>query len=298
MNIGLLVSGGARLGNYWKTFLKELGVQLVLPTLSDEECLKIGQESLPTESATVQLALGRILAMGRVEAVIIPSFDAVSVDPWNSDFSQLLTRRISGLPQLIEVPDFYPEPDDEQSIEAKAAELGISLTHNAGMVRRALDKAKPFLTAPRQEPLRLNEAGKTSVALIGPRSFLHEPVLSAHLYKILSEEDCYPIPWVALREEEVLARSKRTEAKEAPLGEQSLFGALSLLAGKSTVRGSLLLAAARDGATAAVLERLSRSTRKPTFILQELDTNTEASLRQWLRELHSPQSNSPVAQEP
>lgn len=262
MKIGLLAPGGARLTAYWSTFLRELGVNLAQPHVTEAEALRLGQQSLGQESSVVQLSLGRILALGRVDAVVVIRGVAVTGDAWNEAPTELLPRRISGLPALL------PVPDSGNDIEETATELGLRLTRNAGMVRRALDKARPHLTEQRREMPPLSHAGRATVAVIAPRALLSEPLLMGELPAQLAELELYPVYSASLPLPEVLSRAERMEKNEtAPAGERELFGALSLLMGKGAVRGALLLAPQHDTATLAALQKLAAQTHKPTLVL-------------------------------
>lgn len=262
MKIGLLEPGGARLTPYWATFLRELGLELTPPMVPDAEALRLGRQSLPGESSVVQLSLGRVLAFGRVDAVLVPAGVAVTGDAWGEAFTELLPRRISGLPALISVPD------GGEGLEEAATEVGLRLTRNAGMVRRALDKARPLLAGPRQDMPALSRAGCDTVAVIGPRALLAEPILLGDLHAALEAAGLHAVYSSELPLAEVLARSERLEnAAQVPAGERELFGAASLLGGKSAVRGLLLLAPQQDGATRAALEKLASKLHKPTLVL-------------------------------
>ena len=145
MKVGLLEMLGARHGRYWAAFLKELGVEVARPALPAGEAWRLGQASLPEEPVQVQLALGRILELGRVDAVLVPRTAPVRDDPWGEALTDLLPRRISGLPALIPLPDGGPE------MVAAALDLGQGLTRNPARVRLALERVKPLAAEKREE---------------------------------------------------------------------------------------------------------------------------------------------------
>lgn len=261
MKVGLLESRAARLNAYWAAYLKELEVQVTRPSLPAEEALALGRESLPGESLLVQLALGRILALGRVDAALVPQWPAVPGDAWAEAFTDLLPRRISGLPTLLTVPDGGPE------LEGAAAEVGLRLSQNAGRVRLALEKVRPKAKAARTEMPLLSRAGQATVAVIGPRALLAEDTLVAGVRPALEALGLHAVFSHELPSEDVMKRAERMEnAAQVPAGERELFGAASLLAGKSAVRGLLLLTPARDGATQAALGRVAARMHKPTLL--------------------------------
>ncbi|WP_019588792.1 hypothetical protein [Deinococcus apachensis] len=262
MKVGLLDVLGARYGRYWAAFLKELGVEVAQPALPAHEAWELGQASLPDEPVQVQLALGRVLELGRVDAVLILQTAPVRDDPWGEALTELLPRRLSGLPQLIALPDGGPE------MTAAALELGQQLTRNPGRVRLALERVKPLAVGGREEMPTLSRGSRVTVAVIGPRALLGDPDLSVGLRAALEEVGLHGVYSPDLPASQVAARGERMErAETAPAGERELFGALRLLEGKSAVRGVLLTAPARDAAHRRVLERLARGTHKPALVI-------------------------------
>ncbi|MFD1731535.1 hypothetical protein ACFSC4_11460 [Deinococcus malanensis] len=218
MKVGLLESRAARLGGYWAAYLKELGVEIVTPSLPDAEALALGQESLKGESLPVQLALGRILALDGVDAVLMPQWAPVQGDAWSEALGELLSRRISGLPNMI------PVPDGGEGLESAAAEVGLRLSQNAGGVRLALERARIHAAGPRQEMPPLSVASRVTVGVIGPRTLLAEDVLgelraaldALGLHAVYSHE--LPLP-------EVLKRAERMQgADTAPQASVSCSG--------------------------------------------------------------------------
>lgn len=263
MKVGLLNSRAARLSGYWSAFLKELGAEVATPALTEAEALALGQESLSTEPLTVQLALGRILSLERVDAVLIPEWTAVSGDAWGEALTELLPRRISGLPALL------PVPDSSERAETVANELGFRITRNAGRVRLALEKVRPLLSSPKVQTPALSRASQATVAVIGPRHLLGEDILTADLRPALENLGLYPVFSDQLPLADVLQRAERLEnAAKVPAGERELFGAASFLSSKGAVRGLILVAPARDGATSAALKRIAQKMHKPTLLLE------------------------------
>lgn len=263
VKVGLLDRLGVRHTAYWAAFLAELGIEVVTPALPLAEAVALGRESLPDEPLQVQVALGRILELGRCDVVLLPETSAVAQDAWGEALAELLPRRISGLPTLLTVPD------SAEQLRGAAADLGQKLTHNAALVRLALDRVK--LPSPREDMPLLAQGSRVSLGIIGPRSLVGDRELTLPLRQYLESLDCHPV-WAAdLPVTQVLTRAARMEnAQNALLGEKELFGALKLLEGKSAVRGFVLLAPARDGAMRRALEKLK--THKPTLLL-ELDAD-------------------------
>ncbi|MHA0035598.1 hypothetical protein [Deinococcus sp. PESE-13] len=265
MKVGLLNSPAAPLTPYWAAYLKELGVPTQTPALGDAEALALGAQSLPGESPVVQLALGRILALDRVDAALLPEWPAVAGDAWGEALSELLPRRISGLPTLLPVPERTGELD---ALEAQAAALGLRLSQNPGGVRLALERVRLLAQPARTDLPALSRASRTTVAVIGPRPLLQEPVLAAGLRPALEALDFYPVFSYEVPHADALRRAERMEqAHKVPAGERELFGAASLLAGKGAVTGLVFVAPARDGATQAALQRIADKLHKPALHL-------------------------------
>lgn len=266
MKVGLLESRAARSNAYWAALLKELGVEVATPAVPDDEALALGRESLPDEALGVQFALGRILALGRVDAVLVPHLPELGGDAWGEAFTELLPRRIAGLPTLIDVPD------GGSATEGIATEVGLRLTQSGGGVRRALERIRSLTSGPREELPALARASRATVAVIGPRALLAEPLLSGGLRPALEDLGLHPVFSHTLPLADVMKRAERMEnAGKVPGGERELFGAASWLAGKSAVRGLVMAVPARDGAAAAALKRLAARLHKPT-----LTVNVEA----------------------
>ncbi|WP_102126034.1 hypothetical protein [Deinococcus planocerae] len=269
MKVGLLNSLGTRHARYWAALLRELGVETVTPSLPTGEALALGRESLPGEPVQVQLALGRILELGRVDAVLVPRAAPVANDAWGEALTELLPRRLSGLPTLI------PLPEGGDEMAAAAMDLGQRLTRNPGRVRLALERVKPLASGGREEMPALSRASRVTVAVIGPRALLGDPDLGGGLRSALEGLGLHPVFSSELPASQVAARGERMERATAPAGERELFGALKLLEGKSAVRGVLFASPARDGAHRAALNRLAGQTHKPALVIDVDGGQTE-----------------------
>lgn len=264
MKVGLLQRPGTRYGRYWQTFLKELGLEVQDVTHSPAELYRVGRDSLPDAPVTVQLALGQVLAQERLDILLVIDSPAVPQDAWGMALTELLPRRISGLPQLLRVPDGGPD------LESAATELGQRLSHNAGLVRLALDKVRPFAKPPRLEMPPLSMASRATIAVIGLPSVLEDDFLMSDLRAKLAELSLHAVYASHLPPDQVETRGLRgQDGRGRPLeaGERDLFGAQNLLEGKSAVRGLLYLVAERDAATHEALLRLQQKAHKPTLLL-------------------------------
>ncbi|GGJ84336.1 hypothetical protein GCM10008939_30290 [Deinococcus aquiradiocola] len=249
---------GARPLQFWEAFLRELGVEVALPTLPPQELYALGRESLPTEAAHIQYLLGRVLELQRSDLILLPRPLPVAQDAWGEALDELLPRRISGLPALQLIPD------DGAAALASAAELGQRLTHNPGLVRLALDRVRP-LSAPLKEAMpRLNVASRPTVAVLGPPALLADPFLSGPLRERLDALELNGVFGTDLPASQVTERAERFG--DAPAGQRWLNGTQGLLEGKSAVAGLLYVHPERDVAWQQALSRMARKARKPAAV--------------------------------
>lgn len=263
MRVAVLTTPQARYAEYWRAFLAALGLEVAQPLAPFETWLEAGRGSLPREPLGVQLALGEILSLGtQVDAVLVPQGLPLRNDAWSGEFAELLPQRIAGLPTLMAIPD------DAPSLASAAAELGQRLTGNPALVRRALQQVQPLGQAERREEWpSLGTASRVSVGVIGPRSLLAHPELSAGLWRAIGELGLYPVSAHTLPASQVAQRGERLTDPKALAGDRWLYGAARLLEGKGAVAGLILVSAAQDAGTQAALERLATELHKPTLRL-------------------------------
>ena len=250
---------GARPQQFWEAFLRELGVEVALPTLPPHESYALGKESLPSEAAHLQYLLGRVLELQRTDLILLPGLLPVAQDAWSEALGELLPRRISGLPALQIVPG------DGAAALSAAGELGQRLTHNPGQVRLALDRTR-LLSQPLKEAMpRLSVASRPTVAVLGPPALLGDPYLSGPLRERLEALELHPVYASDLPASQVHERAERFG--DAPAGQRWLNGAQGLLEGKSAVRGFLYVYPERDVAWQQALDKMARKGRKPSAVL-------------------------------
>lgn len=271
MRVAVLTTPQARYAEYWRAFLTALGVELAQPRAPFDTWLQAGQGSLPQEPLGVQLALGEILSLGmQVDAVLVPQGLPLRNDAWASNFAEVMPQRIAGLPTLI------PVPDDAAALPQAAAELGQRLVGNAATVRRALQQVQPLGQPERREEWpNLQTASRVSVGVVGPRSLLAHPELTAGLWQALGSLGLYPVAAHTLPASQVALRGERLDDTKAQVGDRWLYGAARLLEGKGAVSGLILVAPERDAAAQASLERVAASLHKPTLRLTVDQGQTE-----------------------
>ena len=258
MKVGLIGVSGARPLEFWEAFLRELGVEVALPTLPPHELYALGKESMPSEAAHLQYLLGRVLELQRSDLVLLPPLLPVAQDAWGEALADLLPRRISGLPSLQIIPD------DGPAALSVAGELGQRLTHNPATVRLALDRARP-LSQPRKEAMpRLSVASRPTVVVLGPPALLADPYLSGPLREQLNALELHGVYGSDLPASQVWERAERFG--DAPAGQRWLNGAQGLLEGKSAVRGILYVYPERDVAWQRALSRMAKKARLPSAV--------------------------------
>ncbi|MFC4456275.1 hypothetical protein [Deinococcus sonorensis] len=290
MKVGLISTFGARQFGFWEAYLNELGVELMLPALSASEVYEVGRQSLQDEPPQVQLALGRVLELERADLILLPALAPVAQDAWGEAFAELLPRRLSGLPPLQTLPDGGPE------LSGEAARLGQRLVHNAARVQRALERVRPLAQPPRSAMPPLTAPGRQTVLVIGPRALLAEPFLAGQLREQLDALGLHAVYSSDLPPEAVLERAQRYGP--APLGQQLLQGAQSLLEGKAAVKGLLYVAPERDVAHQQALQRLAAGTHKPhATLLLSPETTDYSELERFRDRLAVGASARPVAEE-
>jgi hypothetical protein len=259
VKVGLVDLSGARPRLFWEAFLRELGVEVALPTLPPHELYALGRESLPNEAAHLQYLLGRVLALQRSDLLLLPELLPVAQDAWSEALGELLPRRISGLPTL------QVTPSDPAALLSAAGELGQRLTHNPGQVRLALDRVRPLAQPLKETMPRLSVASRATVAVLGPPVLLDDLYLSGPLREQLEASGLHPVFGTDLPGAQLQERAERYG--DAPAGQRWLNGAQGLLEGKSAVRGLLYVYPARDVAWQQALDKMAKKARLPTALL-------------------------------
>lgn len=253
---------GSRYLRFWEPYLADLGVDVARPTLPKRDAYELGRESLPGEAPPVQLALGRILELSqasRADAVLMPERTSVAGDPWGAAFADVLSRRVSSLPALL------PVPASGDAAASAATELGVRLTGNPGLVRRALDRRRPLLTPPRETMPNLTAASRHTLAVIGPEDLLGEPFLLGTLPAELEALSIHAVFSTQVPRDILAERGLR--AGGATPAEREFVGAFQTLEGKGPVRGSILAVPTSAAAYRTFAEKVAKTAHKPVLVL-------------------------------
>lgn len=269
MNVAVLENAAETTSSYWRNFLQEIGLNLVEQEISDTEALEIGQQSLLDEPLSVQLALGRLLALqtNNADIVVVPQWEGVFGDVWAEALSELLPRRISSLPKLLSVPN---EQSPLEALEKAAVAVGLQILPNGSVVKTALAKVRPLAQA-KQKSIQwptLNIASHSTFGVIGARTLLQEELLVTELHNKLAELQVHAVYGHQLPTKDLLKRAERLENwQKRTLGDLLTFGAASALGAKSVVRGLIFVHSAGDAATQAAQQRLVQKLHKPQLFL-------------------------------
>jgi hypothetical protein len=253
-----------RYGAFWEHFLPLLGAEVVKPQASLAESLAQGQHLLADAPASIQLFVGRVLALvGRCDAMIVPKLSSGEPDgdPWNADLALVLRHRLT-LPPLWAVP----LASDEQVIGA-ASRWGQEICQNNHLVRRSLERSEHLLRpAHLPEPL-WSRASQHTIALIAEPTLLEQPFLWPDLRDGLAAAQLHPLSALDLTREQVLARGAQAWPDLSLDIEREIAGALAVLAAKPTVRGLVFLLQPRSGLN-GFFKRLAKRQRLPQISLE------------------------------
>jgi hypothetical protein len=260
-----------RYGTWWTTFLEGIGIDVVLPKASFADSLKVGQNSMPDEPATMQLLIGRVFELStEVEALLIPNVNpgaepgtrGAALEPWLVDLPIMLAQRFS-LPTIYDIPARL-EPNETT---LSAVRLGQTLIGNAQVVRRSLDKIQASLkpTHP-PEPL-WQYAGRTTIGLVADPLLLEQPFLIADTIAALENAGLHPIPISTMPRARATEEGKRINPHLLEI-DHEMIGSAKLLSAKAAIRGLVYISQPNAAAHRRLLERSAFNTKKPTLLLE------------------------------
>jgi hypothetical protein len=260
-----------RYGTWWTTFLEGIGIDVILPKASFADALKVGQNAMPDEPATMQLLVGRIFELStEVEALLIPDVNpgaepgtrGAALEPWLVDLPTMLGQRFS-LPTIYKVPARLETTETTLS----AVRLGQTLTGNAQVVRRSLDKIQSSLK-PSQTPEPLWQyAGRTTIGLVADPLLLEQPFLIADTLAALENAGLHPIAISTMPRARATEEGKRINPHLLEI-DHEMIGSAKLLSAKAAIRGLVYIAQPNAAAHRRLLERSAFNTKKPTLLLE------------------------------
>jgi hypothetical protein len=260
-----------RYGTWWTTFLEGIGMDVVLPKASFADALKVGQNAMPDEPVTMQLLIGRVFELStEVEALLIPDINpgaepgtrGAALEPWLVDLPTMLATRFS-LPTIYKVPARL----ETSETTSAAVRLGQTLTGNAQVVRRSLDKIQASLK-PSQTPEPMwQHAGRTTIGLVADPILLEQPFLIADTLAAFEQAALHPVFITSMPRARALEEGKRINPNLLEI-DHEMIGSATLLASKAAIRGLVYITQANTPAHHKLLERSAANTKKPTLILE------------------------------
>jgi hypothetical protein len=260
-----------RYGTWWTTFLEGIGIDVVLPKASFADSLKVGQNAMPDEPATMQLLIGRVFELStEVEALLIPNVNpgaepgtrGAALEPWLVDLPTMLAQRFS-LPTIYNVPARL-ETSETTGI---AIRLGQTLTGNAQMVRRSLDKIQANLKPSHIPEPMWQYSGRTTIGLVADPLLLEQPFLIADTLTALETAGLHPIPISTMPRARAIEEGKRITPYLLEI-DHEMIGSATLLAAKAAIRGLIYIAQPNAAAHRRLLKRSAHNTKKPTLTLE------------------------------
>ncbi len=266
MNIGLPDTFRfERYAPFWNAFFKELGINTLQPKRLLEESLEVGRNLMADEPVHVQLFVGRTLELiPHVDALLIPDLNPNSqlgnvLDPWAADLAAIIGRRLS-LPRILSVPAQLKR----DVVTRSAIQHGQMLTHNAQLVRRALDRSTGLLkAAPISDP-HLERASMTSVAVVGDPLLLETPWLWRSAKQVLKDAALHTILQPDWDKEQAIEATARILGPWLETERETLGTALQL-SSKAAVRGVVIVTSARSNAHLRLAEEIKGRVHKPSI---------------------------------
>ncbi len=246
-------------------------MDVVLPQASFEDALKVGMNAMPDEPATMQLFIGRVFELStQVEGLLVPDVNpgaepgtrGAALEPWLVDLPTMLGQRFS-LPTIHKVPARL----DAKETTSSAVRLGQTLTGNAQVVRRSLDKLQAALKPSNaQEPL-WQHAGRTTIGLVADPLLLEQPFLIKNTLLALEQVGLHVVPITAMPRARAIEEGKRINPHLLEI-DHEMIGSAKMLAAKASVRGLIYVAQANAISHQKLLERSAFNTKKPSLILE------------------------------
>jgi hypothetical protein len=267
VKIGLLKTLAPQTMIFWEHFIKELGLEVILPELSNLEAMELGAGSLPEEASFIQLMVGQALELvERSQVIAVPQLELDNdlqdnPQPWLIDPVGVLARRLSmGNVTALTVYG------DAEEIRKSAFAVGNKWTHSPAVVKRAWEKSAHLLKRPHVVP-QMILADQANVLVIAAPMLLEEGFLLANLPQVLQDTHLHPTYSHSLEHKVCLDFYPRTKLELSLDLERAQAGAQALLEGKAATKGILYVVAQGDAAGLMFARKLQRIARKPTLIL-------------------------------
>jgi CoA enzyme activase uncharacterised domain (DUF2229) len=267
---------------FWEAYLGTLEIEVVKAKADFEQSLDAGSRLMPSEPATIQLFVGRVLELADigVDAIIVPDLNpgaepgekAGRADPWAVDLASVLAQRVS-LPTLEAVPVYLSDPTSSIAVR-----LGQAWTQNTRIVQRGLDRAQLYLKPARTPEPNWNYAGRKTIGIIGEAGLLEQPWLWREAKLALEAAGLHAVLSTQLPRERLIEAGKKRRSDLTLETDLELVGAAISLEGKGQVRGLISLRQPNANMHAILADEVLRKAHKPTLALSFDDAELQQKL--------------------
>jgi hypothetical protein len=267
---------------FWEAYLNTLEIEVVKAKADFEQSLDAGSRLMPSEPATIQLFVGRVLELADigVDAIIVPDLNpgaepgekAGRADPWAVDLASVLAQRVS-LPTLEAVPAYLSDPTS-----GIAVRLGQAWTQNTRIVQRGLDRAQLYLKPARTPEPNWNYVGRKTIGVIGEAGLLEQPWLWREAKLALEAAGLHAVLSTQLPRERLIEAGKKRRSDLTLETDLELVGAAISLEGKGQVRGLISLRQPNANMHAILADEVLRKAHKPTLAIQFDDAELQQKL--------------------
>lgn len=259
-----------RYGHFWQALVESAGLTAVFADPGAVRERLVAPELAHVPALAFRVAAAQALVLAECDALVVPRLvretrvaRGAGQDPWVMDFGGSLRSTLPGMQALTAVPSWFDE-----SVESLAFEFMQAQLHDAALVRRALDRTRPYARAPRvAAPNLVRLPGQTrTVALLG------QPwLVTDALEKLASRPGEHVVGQHRLDPEELREEGLREDARLVD-SDAEVLGAARMLGRRSAVSLLRLVVDEGSGSDAWLARRVGRGAHKPFEVvtLQEL----------------------------
>jgi CoA enzyme activase uncharacterised domain (DUF2229) len=267
---------------FWEAYLNTLEIEVVKAKADFEQSLDAGSRLMPSEPATIQLFVGRVLELADigVDAIIVPDLNpgaepgekAGRADPWAVDLASVLAQRVS-LPTLEAVPAYLSDPTSSIAVR-----LGQAWTQNTRIVQRGLDRAQLYLKPARTPEPNWNYAGRKTIGVIGEAGLLEQPWLWRETKQALEAAGLHAVLSTQLPRDRLIEAGKKRRSDLTLETDLDVVGSAITLEAKGQVRGLISLRQPNANMHAILADEVLRKAHKPTLALSFDDADLQQKL--------------------
>lgn len=265
----------------WKSFLEDLGAEIVLSDFTSKKILDEGVKSCVEEACLpVKLYYGHILNLkDKVDYLFVPRFTSVSkneyICPKFGGLPDMIRHSVKGLPKIIDT-EINLRKDKSNSLTA-AIIIGSYFTNDISKIRRAYRKAlndyKEFRSTVKQgilpcdlldrkmRVLKKPEAATLNIALIGHVYNLYDSYTNMNMILKLMNEGINVITIDMLDTKEIGQKADTLQKKMFwNFGRRAVGGALQILERKD-IDGVIFVMSFGCGVDSFVCDMVERRIR-------------------------------------